>query len=84
MTAPGAYIWHPEYGAGIPQKIGSVFNEASIRSLITSQIYLEEIVAKQPAPVIYIRPFSNGITIDIQYFMANSGTQNVLSFDVSR
>lgn len=84
MTAPGAYIWHPGYGAGVPQQIGTVVNEALIRSIITSQIYQEEVVAKSPAPKITIVPFFDGVNVRIVYTMSNTGTQNVLSFDVSK
>jgi phage baseplate assembly protein W len=84
MTAPGAYIWHPTYGAGLPQQIGGTINEAKIKSIITSQIYQEAVVAKSPAPKITITPFLNGVNVHIAYTMAVSGTQNILSFDVSK
>lgn len=84
MTAPLGYIWHPEYGAGVPQQIGTVPHESIIRSIITSQIYLEAGVAKRPAPEISVD--QSGVdswTVKIVYTESISGRQNVLSFDVS-
>ena len=83
MTAPGAYIWHPTYGAGLPQQIGNPINFSKILSIISSQIYQEASVARTPAPKITITPILNGVTVIIQYTMAVTGTQNVLSFDLS-
>lgn len=85
MTAPVGYIWHPEFGAGLPQQVGSVPHEMVIRSIIASQIYLEAGVAKQPAPQITIA--QSGVdswTVKIVYVESISGKQNVLSFDINQ
>ena len=34
LTNPGDYLWHPDYGAGLPSRIGTVVNEAELTALI--------------------------------------------------
>jgi len=67
MTAPGEYIFHPTYGAGLPQRIGQVFDLRVIESIVRSQIFLEACVARTPAPVILVGSILNGVSISIKY-----------------
>lgn len=42
LTPTGSYIWHPEYGAGLPAFVGKDLSSDrfdQIKSLITSQIF---------------------------------------------
>src|SRR5674476_385449 len=48
FTAVKGYIWHPSYGAGLPQKIGSVLSASEIRSIVASQLAMEASVAPNP------------------------------------
>ncbi|MGZ5029015.1 MAG: hypothetical protein ACXWAT_00940 [Methylobacter sp.] len=81
---PPDYIFHPEYGAGLPRKVGDVFDRAKITALIRSQILLEESVAKSPEPQITINEIHNGITCTISYVDAISNAPAVLSFNVNQ
>lgn len=83
MTNPGDYIWHLNYGAGLPRLVGETLDLPTITELIRSQIYLEAAVARQPEPVITVRAIPNGIAVSIQYTDAQTGKQTLLSFDVS-
>lgn len=67
MTNPGEYIWHPDYGAGIPQRIGKISDARVIAAVIKSQIYLEPHVAKSPPPTITVTPILNGVEVLISY-----------------
>jgi len=81
----GEYIFHPTYGAGLPQRIGGAFDLPLIRSVIRSQILKEAVVAKQPPPVITLTPSGlNSLPVLIQYKDAVTGQQKQLSFDVNR
>ncbi len=81
----GEYIFHPTYGAGLPQRIGGAFDLTLITSVIRSQILKEAAVAKSPAPVIKFTPSGiSGLTVSIQYADAVTGQQNQLSFDVNQ
>jgi hypothetical protein len=78
------YIWHPNYGAGLPWYIGRTINIPEIRSLIRSQILLESCVAKSPEPIITLKEIPNGLSCRIQYNDAGTKTAQTLSFDVTR
>lgn len=77
------YLWQPNYGAGLPRKIGDPFDVATINAIIIGQMYLEESVVRSPAPVIEVASFPNGMFVDISYIEADSGLAAVLSFPVS-
>ncbi len=82
FTAVNGYIWHPEYGAGLPQKIGSVFSVYQIKSIVTSQLALEESVAVSPPAQLGVEQGPNSaITISIQYWNAKTG--NSVSFSIT-
>lgn len=83
LTNPGEYIWHPEYGAGLPNYVGSVIDVRQMRALIRGQILLEDAVAKTPEPVIDVQPIAGGMTISIQYNDAVQKTPQTLSFNVT-
>jgi hypothetical protein len=83
LTNPGDYIWQPQYGAGLPQKIGDPFDVSTIDEIITSQMYLESTVVRDPPPDIEVDSFPNGMFVDITYTEADSGLPAVLSFPVT-
>lgn len=80
----GEYIWHPEYGAGVPQRIGQAASLSVISSVINSQILQEASVAKAPPPSITVTPILNGVIVAISYTDANTGKQTRLSFNVNQ
>lgn len=83
MTAQGEYIWHPTYGAGLPQRVGQTRDDRVISAIIRSQIYLEPCVAKTPVPVITIVPILNGISVTIQYTDVNAQKRVTVTFPIS-
>ena len=87
LTNPGDYIFHPEYGAGLPQWIGKPADLAQIRALIRGQLALESSVAQTPPPVITVGPIANpaggGFAVSIVYNDAATGQPATLHFDVS-
>lgn len=84
LTNPGDYVFHPEYGAGLPSKVGQTVDIPGIRALIRGQILLEDAVAKTPAPQITAVQIPNGIAVTVNYTDASSGNPAVLSFNLSR
>ncbi|CAN7330057.1 phage tail protein [Variovorax sp. LjRoot84] len=84
LTNQGDYIWHPNYGAGVGKKIGTLLDVRAITGLIRSQIFLEANVARTPAPVITVTEISNGISVRIQYYDGSTGKLATLAFDVNR
>lgn len=83
LTNVNDYIWQPEYGAGLPARIGLPMNEAEMDSLIRSQMLLEQSVVQNPAPQIIITQIPNGIDVQIQYVEADSQQPTTLSFSVT-
>jgi phage baseplate assembly protein W len=84
LTNPGDYIWHPDYGAGLPRYVGSVINVRQMKALIRGQVLLEDSVAKTPEPVIDVQAISGGMTVAIQYNDADTNTPQSLSFNVNK
>ena len=83
VTVPGDYLWHPEYGAGLPSYIGRTLDEPAITALIRSQMYLEASVLHDPEPVISLRQIPNGLSVQISYTESESGDPVLLSFNVT-
>lgn len=74
FTAVQGYVWHPSYGAGLPQKIGSVFSVPQIQSIVAAQLALEASVAPNPPAQLTVSQQSGGVvSIGIQYFDAATG-----------
>jgi hypothetical protein len=83
LTNPQDYIWQPNYGAGMPQKIGLPFDVATIEAIVAAQMCLEESVVRSPPPEIDVASFPNGMFVDISYTEADSSLPAVLNFQVS-
>lgn len=78
------YIFHPEYGAGLPRMIGDVVDIKKIRAVIRGQMLLEACVSRNPEPVIQVTPILGGVSVQIQYNDALVNKPVALSFDVNR
>jgi hypothetical protein len=84
FTAVQGYVWHPDYGAGLPQKIGSVLSVADIKSVCAAQLALEASVAPNPPAQLTVSASPNEpglITIGIQYWDAVTGVS--VSFTIT-
>jgi phage baseplate assembly protein W len=83
LTNPGDYIWHPEYGAGLPGMIGDTLDVEAIKAVITAQIFLEAAVARVPQPVIEVSEITDGVFVKVTYVDADIGRQVTVSFNLS-
>lgn len=84
FTAVHGHVWHPEYGAGLPQKIGGVLSVSDIQPIVASQLALEQSVAPSPPPVLTVTTSSNqpsSVMIGIQYTDAVTGV--TVSFSIT-
>lgn len=82
FTAVNDYIWHPEYGAGLPQKIGDPWTVPEIKAIVTSQINMEATVAPSPPVQISVGEILIGeIVIGIFYHDAVTG--EAINFTIS-
>lgn len=87
LTNPGDYIFHPDYGAGLPAWVGKTADIGKMKALIRGQMLLEAAVAKSSTPDISITAISSGdgggFAVSVRYTDAFSGTPVSLSFNVS-
>jgi hypothetical protein len=74
FTAVNGYVWHPEYGAGLPQKIGDPWSVEQIQAIVSSQVVMEASVAPSPPPQTRAAEIVPGlVSIDISYTFAQTG-----------
>lgn len=86
MTNPGDYIFHPEYGAGLPQFVGKPLDAGKVAAVIRAQMLLEDSVAQLPPPVITVSSVASdpgSIAVAIAYNDAATSQPVVLSFNVT-
>ena len=86
MTTPINYIWQVSYGAGLPTFVGqplSTDNFNRLKALITSQMFLEPSVARDPAPIINFQTTQFGLFCQIEYVENPSRQPKVLNFNIS-
>lgn len=81
-TNPGDYIFHPEYGGGLPKLIGSDASASEVKAVVQSQLKLEDSIVQLPAPIVTITPINAGMQIQIQYTDALTRKSVLLSFNV--
>lgn len=84
VTNPGDYIFHTDYGAGLPQKIGETLDIASLRGLIRTQVALEAGVAQSPEPQVDVSAITGGVSVRIQYTSSVTREPVSLQFNVSK
>jgi len=84
LTNPGNYLFHPEYGAGLGKKVGETVKPGEWKALIIGQILLEESVASHPPPVVKLTLIGGGVSVSLAYTDAMTGSQETLSFNVTR
>ena len=83
LTNQGDYIWVPDYGAGLPSRIGRKANAQVITALIRSQIFEEAEVAQTPAPTVNVTVSNIGaVTATITFFYLPTSQPVTLSFQV--
>lgn len=84
LTNPGDNLFHPDYGAGLGQKVGDHVNIGEWTALIKGQMLLEECVAASPAPSVTVSTITDGASVTVGYTDAQSGDAISLSFDVTK
>jgi hypothetical protein len=85
MTAPGDYLSHPDYGAGLPAYVGQIAETEKIKAVISGQMKLEASVDQSAsnAPAVTVSAFSNGLQVSISYKTASEQDPAVVSFSAS-
>lgn len=84
VTPKGSYIFHPDYGAGLPQMIGDTVDIPAITGEIRSQIRMEEGVSQTPEPSIDVKPIQDGVSAGIVYTSSVTRRPVSLQFNVNK
>jgi hypothetical protein len=80
----GEYLFHSDYGAGIPRYVGQPGPEARVEGVCREQMFNEVAVVQSPPPDVSVTADQLGtLTLTIAYTDAPSKTPRTLSFDVS-
>jgi hypothetical protein len=83
LTNAGDYIWHLDYGAGLPQFVGRPANILQIGAIIRSQIFSEAAVAAAPEPIIDVSSSAGGlVSVQLRYTDATTTQTQLLSFSL--
>lgn len=82
-TNPGDYIFHPEYGGGLPKLIGSNASVSDVKAIVQSQLKLEDSILQLPVPIVAVTSITAGMQIQIQYTDALTRKPVLLSFNVN-
>lgn len=67
LTCKADYLWHPEYGAGLPAEVGQNVRLSRARGIILGQMQLEPSVERIPPPVVELREILNGVQAEVRY-----------------
>lgn len=82
FTAVNGYVWHKEYGAGLPQKIGDVLTVPEIKAVCAAQLALEDSVAPSPPAQLTVTGQPGGLSlIGILYWSKRTGQS--VSFQIT-
>ena len=84
FTAVQGYVRHPEYGAGLPQKIGDPWQVYDIKAICAAQLALEAAVAPFPPAQLNVAASPNqpgSVGIGIHYWDAATGV--AVSFTIT-
>ena len=80
LTAEGAYIWHPDYGAGLPSRVGTVQQPAEIEAAARVQMLQERAVSQDPLPQVDATGSVGTITLSIAYRDAETAEPVAVGF----
>lgn len=83
LTNPGDYLWHPDFGVGLPGFIGQAVPPSVPIGAAAAQIAQEETVARSPAPEFDVQLGIDLISMSVKYYAATTGAPVLLEFDVT-
>lgn len=80
-TNAGDYVWHPDYGVGLPAQIGQPMREGGIQAAVLAQLQQESAVDQSQLPTVAITDQGSGQYLCvIQYVDKQTQTVQGLSF----
>lgn len=83
-TNPAEYLFHLDYGAGLPRYVGQPTPRLQIEALVRVQMRKEEAVMQSPEPAVTSRQDGLGtLSMHIRYTDRPTQSPRSLSFDVT-
>lgn len=83
-TNPGGYIWHTDYGAGLPAMVGMAMDAGTIQSVVQQQMTQESGVDQtQPVTVSVTSTPAGLFRCDISYTDSQTQTVQALTYQAS-
>lgn len=83
LTSEGAYIWAPDYGAGLPLLVGEPDGAKRAESVSRQQMFRERAVSQDPPPQVSATGGPLGaVIVSIAYQDADTAEPVVIGFTV--
>jgi hypothetical protein len=82
LTAEGEYIWHPDYGAGLPGRVGSTDGAAEIEGVARRQMLMEQAVSQNPMPTVEASGQYGAVGVRITYQDAETAEPVGIGFTI--
>ncbi|GBR06237.1 phage tail protein [Asaia siamensis] len=83
-TNPQAYLWHAEYGAGLPSRVGTPIREVETQGLIVSQLALEASIDHDQPVTVTLTPLAvSTYRCAITYTEQGEEAEQVFTFNQS-
>ena len=83
-TNPGGYIWHPDYGAGLPAMVGMTMDAGTLQGIVQEQMADESGVDQtQPITVTVTNTPAGFYRCDITYTDSQTQTIQALTYQAS-
>jgi hypothetical protein len=83
LSAPQDLLFNPDYGAGLPARIGTLLDLDQIDALVRTQIAAERAVAQEPPPEVRATAVPHGVALVIRYRDRDTGQAAQVGFDVT-
>ena len=84
LTNAGDYLWHTDFGAGLPSLIGKTgVTPQQVQAIIRSQLTYEGAVSQAPPPQIKVEIIPNGMYVEIGYTTLITNQPQSLYFSVT-
>ena len=84
LTDTGTYLFHLDYGAGLPAQVGEQMDRQRLQTLIRRQLSQEVGIAVQPAPEMTVVPARDGVSVSLRYWEVATSQSVALSFQLDR
>lgn len=80
VTNAGGYVWHQDYGAGLPARVGDATDASGLEALIQEQMALEASVDQNQPIIVTITTDGVGTVVcAIQYTDATTGNTETIN-----